>query len=125
MCDLGPASRARHCGTEQGLKQHKLVAHGVSCSIRLHIVSSQCTACSFDYGSRFRALRHARNDSVRCRDKILAGQCLKPRDELLAAADLADREIVRVARKAGKTPGRAVAPGPKPGPKKANYGQFS
>ena len=43
-----------------------------------------------------------------------------PSDELLAAADLAKREVVRLARKAGTTPGKAASLGPKPGPKKAN-----
>ena len=118
MCDLCPPERARHCDTAQGLKQHQLLVHGIKCPIRPYVVSARCPACSLDYGTRLRALRHARNNSVRCRAKILSGVCPLPDEELLKAADLADRGAVKAALRAGTTPGKALTPGPKAGPKR-------
>eukprot|EP00972_Heterocapsa_arctica_P022105 3252641-Heterocapsa_arctica.AAC.1 len=57
----------------------------------------------------------------KCRSKILEGQCPLPSAELLAQADIDDRLVVSLARKAGTTPGKATIPGPKSGPKKVPF----
>jgi hypothetical protein len=118
FCTLCPPSKARHCTSAAGLRQHQLVAHGVKCPIRPFVVTSKCPACSLEYNTRFRALRHARYDSAKCRARILEGHCPLPAPELLAQADADDRLVVALARKAGTTPGKATIPGPKSGPKK-------
>lgn len=118
VCDLCPPGRARMCDTAKGLKQHKLVVHGLRCPIRPFVVTKVCPVCAHDFGTRMRALRHARNDSKSCRAAILAGSCPLPPPEQLEAADLEERLHVREARKAGIPPGKAVTPGPKPGRKR-------
>ena len=98
-----------------GLAAHEEKTHGTRTAARSYVIDVRCPACGLDYGSRPRALRHLAYGSAACRALMLQGQLMPQPPELVAAADEADRPVLREAGRLGISCCRATTPGPKQG----------
>ena len=82
------------------LSGHRIHKHGVRVAARMYVAGPVCPHCGDDFRSRLRCLRHMRRCRA-CAAAMRAGLLPVLDEEVVQAADLADRDERRVAVRAG------------------------
>lgn len=92
---------SRAFSSSPALKVHQRMRHSRRRRGHAYVIDGRCPACGGEYRTRIRCLEHLERGSARCHAMFDAGKFVPHLEEVLAAADAADRAHRRAARAAG------------------------